>query len=133
MNGASLCSALEFWNENGCQPKRNYTDLCNTTDECHDLFPMNLLCQNGTCLCSGTDFWNGVACQPKGNYTDACDTTGDCRDFTPVNLICRNASTIPATLQCLCNSSSFWDSCLQRCITLKTVRFCRLIRFYFNE
>jgi len=87
-----------------------------------------LQCNSGTCGCSSINYWDGARCQVKRNYTDPCSNTTECRDFNPVDLICRLGSTVPQTLQCLCNITSFWDDCLQACVTTKEVR---IYYYYF--
>jgi hypothetical protein len=80
------------------------------------------VCNDGICGCSYIDYFDGSRCQPKRNYTDPCAATYECRDYSPVDLVCRDGSSIPPELQCLCNITSFWDTCLQACVTSKTVR-----------
>ncbi len=90
-----------------------------------------LQCNNGTCGCNYDAYFDGSLCQPKRNYTDPCTTTTQCRDFNPVDLICRLGSTVPPALQCLCNTSSYWEACTQSCTTSKTVRIfsSRFVRY----
>ncbi len=88
--------------------------------ECQDF--NYLQCNNGTCGCNYDAYWDGSRCQPKRNYTDPCAGTYQCRDFNPVDLICRLGTTATPVLQCLCNITSFWDACLQACITSKEVK-----------
>jgi hypothetical protein len=104
-----------------CIPKlSNSQSPCYGNLECQDY--NYLVCNNGICGCSYIDYWDGSRCQVKRNYTDPCDNTTECRDFNPVDLICRLGSTNPAVLQCLCNITSYWDDCLQACVTTKEVR-----------
>ena len=104
-----------------CIPKKTYgVSTCFGDLECEDF--NYLVCNNGTCGCVLIDYWDGTRCQPKRNYTDPCSTTTQCRDFNPVNLICRFGTTVPPVLQCLCNSTSYWEDCTQRCTVSKKVR-----------
>ncbi len=88
--------------------------------ECQDF--NYLYCNNGTCGCNYVDYYDGARCQPKRNYTDPCANTTQCRDFNPVDLICQWGDTVPPALQCLCNITSYWEVCTQRCTTSKSVR-----------
>jgi hypothetical protein len=109
-----------------CIPKLSYGNTtCYGNLECQDY--NYLYCFNGTCGCNYTDYWDGSRCQAKRNYTDLCAGTYQCRDFSPVNLTCRLGTTATPVLQCLCNITSFWDACLQACVTSKEVKvFCGL-------
>lgn len=108
-----------------CIPKLSMNQTtCYGDLECEDY--NYLSCVNGTCKCAYTDYWDGNRCQPKRNYTDPCtgsSTTYECRDFSPVNLICRLGDTVPPAYQCLCNTTSYWELCNQRCVVAKKVRF----------
>jgi len=95
--------------------------------ECQDF--NYLVCNNGTCGCSYVDYWDGNRCQVKRNYTDPCDNTTECRDFNPVDLICRLGSSVPQILQCLCNTTAFWEQCQQACVISKGVR---IYYFFFR-
>ncbi|CAF1137521.1 unnamed protein product [Rotaria sordida] len=101
-----------------CIPKlTNGQSPCFGDLECEDF--NYLKCNNGTCGCYYTDYWDGSRCQPKRNYADPCSNTYQCRDFSPVNLICRYGTTSPVALQCLCNTTSYWEECVQACLISK--------------
>ena len=99
--------------------KTNGGSPCYGDLECQDF--NYLVCNSGTCGCVYTDYWDGNRCQAKRNYTDICASTTQCRDFNPVDLVCRLGTTVPAVLQCLCNSSSYWSACAQICTVTKRV------------
>ncbi len=107
----------------------NGQTTCYGNLECQDF--NYLVCNSGTCGCAYTDYWDGSRCQPKRNYTDPCVATYQCRDFNPVDLICIMGSTVPPALQCLCNSSSYWDTCLQACTVSQGVRIYYVFFSYF--
>lgn len=83
--------------------------------------------KNKTLICDYISYRNGSQCQPKKNYTDSCSDTYECRDFDSVNLVCRVMPIVPPIFHCLCNSTSFWEPCLDRCITTKKVSVSELV------
>jgi len=103
-----------------CIPKLTINQTtCFGDLECEDF--NYLLCNNGTCGCHYTDYWDGNRCQPKRNYTDPCNSTNECRDFPDVYLVCRMGETLSQAYQCLCNVTSYWEECVQKCIVSKHV------------
>ncbi|CAF2128020.1 unnamed protein product [Rotaria magnacalcarata] len=119
-NTSYIWDSLYTTRSNKCILKLGYNQsTCYGNLECQDY---NYLVCNGTkCACLYTAYWDGSVCQPKRNYTDPCSFTYQCRDFGPVNLICIMGTSVPPTLQCLCNATSFWDDCQQACIVSKKI------------
>ena len=120
-NNSYIWDSLYVTNQSyTCIAKKTYgQSTCFGDLECEDF--NYLKCNNGTCGCDYVDYWDGSRCQAKRNYTEPCATTTQCRDFSPVNLVCRLGTAIPISLQCLCNATSFWEECSQRCVTSKKV------------
>jgi hypothetical protein len=120
-NISYIWDSLYITQSDTCILKKTYgQSICHGDLECQDF--NYLICNNGTCGCSYINYWDGTRCQVKRNYTDPCNYTYECRDFNPVDLICRLGSSVPPEYQCLCNSTAYWDSCLQACVTSKLVR-----------
>ena len=82
---------------------RNYTQTCNTTNQCRD--NQNLQCLAGICNCTNTDYWNNASCIARQGEFGTCNS----------NLHCLQPMTCSTQSQCRCQQFEYFDTIAGMC------------------
>jgi hypothetical protein len=119
----SLCSCrlTHFWNDTQCINKRIYSESCSKSTDCAEY--LNLTCSMNQCDCISTTslFWNNQLCELKRDFNKTCETNDWCNSLNnSLQCITTSWQTNSMVGVCSCNSSQYYSTSQQKCLTVKS-------------